>query len=350
MHFHTDSYARISDVKWPPRECPQEHRTNDRRVSTVLGFRRVSSQQSSNPSLCAYYMDPSPRPAATNYCTTNLSTMNAFEMLDDAMLNDDFGSEDFDLRGGSLNLDYMDSLPPDVMVQNILLELDRDERRGLKRNSSWDELARAVSDESDGDITKAERDELQDFLQDVGITEPPVSPSPCTFDTVECWGVTISPVSEEQDVQPDSIGSNPHKYYDPTNGGSWRTISPPEKRRRMMPPPLYPHPVTPLTAFGDYVSMPPLPPHRPPMGIPPPAAPKRKGATTNKNRTTRMFVPFEEMQRLMAQYGPIKTPRKRKGKGDDDIATAKRESIKRKVRIRLRCVVQLPIFIFLTKT
>ncbi|KAL7509670.1 hypothetical protein ACHAXN_006636 [Cyclotella atomus] len=279
--------------------------------------------------------------------------MSDFDLLDDAMMNDGFGSDNFDLAGVSLNLDDYSRFPPDDIDQSIYNEFSQGECRGIKQGNSWDELARVVSDDSEGDITKSERDELQEFLRDVGVSESP--PPPPTF---ECWGAAISPVSEEQKIEPlgvgsmpDSLpmesmpplllGSMPYPYYDSASDG-WHTM-PPEKRRRMMPPPYSYHPVTPPAPYGDHVAMPPLTPDAPPLSMSSPPQgrtpalqrndkAKGKGTSSNKNRTTRQYVPFEEMQRLMAQYGPIKTPRKRKIKGDDEngAGCAKQESIKRK--------------------
>jgi len=68
----------------------------------------------------------------------------------------------------------------------------------------------------------------------------------------------------------------------------------------------------------------------------PAAGDKRKSRKPRKTRrTTRQYVPFEEMIRLMTQYGPIKSARKRKNKGNTDNdeetgGSTKMESIKRK--------------------
>jgi hypothetical protein len=40
--------------------------------------------------------------------------------------------------------------------------------------------------------------------------------------------------------------------------------------------------------------------------------PTKNNRRKSRARTTRQFVPFEEMQRLMLTYGPIATPRKSK--------------------------------------
>ncbi|KAL7483612.1 hypothetical protein ACHAW6_009255, partial [Cyclotella cf. meneghiniana] len=199
----------------------------------------------------------------------------------------------------------------------------RDQRQGIKRANSWDDLVRCVSDQSDDEITNYERDELREFLKDVGILETPVSTPEC----FECWGATISPVSEEQQIEP--VGNLPFAY-DPVHEQRFpinRPMPPPEKRRRIQMPPFPIYPVTPTPPVPTMMSMPMPPTITPPI--------RRKGKDTNKNRTTRQFVPFEEMQRLMAEYGPIKTPRKRKIKDDSSDengtgGTAKMESIKRK--------------------
>ena len=86
------------------------------------------------------------------------------------------------------------------------------------------------------------------------------------------------------------------------------------------------------------ISMPKFMPGKPPKNPKnsSPANKQRKsgqGGTQYKYRTTRQFVPFEEMQRLMAQYGPIKTPRKRKNKKEEEDGVKgplKMESVKRK--------------------
>jgi hypothetical protein len=260
-------------------------------------------------------------------------------MIDDALLCEDIG-EDLGLGDEGLDLDD-DLLKADPA---IFLEPE-DDGRGLKRTASWDDLVRVVSDESDGEITSTERDELQEFLEDhVSITEP-TSPTtaPTTPDTVDFWDAATTPTPEDkQEDTPAGAGS---VYYDPTNGGSFRTM-PPKKRTRCVYPPssYHPHPVTPPTPHGAPVSMLSPLPTGPPMGSPPPAAQKFKGTTPpapkgkgtfgktqNKNRRTRLTVPFEEMQRLMATYGPIKVVRKRKCKPDDENgASAKQISIKRK--------------------
>lgn len=245
-----------------------------------------------------------------------------FDLLDEAMLNDGFGGDiNFDvLRGGSLNISDT-GLPPDGID---LREFPRE--RGIKRGDSWDDLVRCVSDESVEDITKDERDELQEFLKDVGISTSPAPPEPDAF---ECWGASISPISEEHKVESGSMA------YPFEMSGDWPPfpMSPPDKRRRLeMPSTTYP--VTPPASPPDaVVSMPTFMPDRPPISSPQSSAAGRKGKDTNKNRTTRQFVPFEEMQRLMAEYGPIKTPRKRKTKTTDENGhggSAKVESIKRK--------------------
>lgn len=251
-----------------------------------------------------------------------------FDLLDDAILNDGFGSEiNFDtLQGSAAEVDDLGDLPPDGIVEEIISGYSQDLRGGLKRDGSWDDLVRCVSDESDGDvtsdgdITKSEREELQEFLKDVGISESP--PPPLEADAFECWGATISPVSAEQKMEPVVI---PHGFD--VTGGPWPyAMPPPNKRMRVQPP--YAYPVTPPNSGGAAVPSPPFMPGAPPLTSQ--RAIKRKGSHSNKTRTTRQFVPFEEMQRLMASYGPIKTLRKRKSIGSDENGSAKMDSIKRK--------------------
>ena len=276
--------------------------------------------------------------------------MNSLDLLDDSVLQDGFdGDMDFNaLPDGSLDLD---DLPPDMPDTSLMNESSTDQIQGMKRDQSWDDFARCISDDSDGDITitNGERDELQEFLKDVGISSPSRAPSgPEAFD---CWGATISPVYEEQAIEP--VG-NVQELADcmpypseTTSRGSNSSTPPPEKRRRISPGPF--HPVTPPGKPEEVISMPefmpdlltkdspnPMPtitPSKPQRS--PPAGKKRKSGqgTHYKHRTTRQFVPFEEMQRLMVQYGPIKTPRKRKNKQEQEDATKgplKMESVKRK--------------------
>ncbi|KAL3800656.1 hypothetical protein HJC23_006118 [Cyclotella cryptica] len=249
-----------------------------------------------------------------------------FDLLDDAMLNDGFSVDDASygfLGVSGLVLDEMNDQPHGPADRSSLHESPQDRRPSVNREHSWDELVRCVSDQSDDEITNYERDELQEFLKDVGILETPIS----THECFECWGATISPVSEEQQIEP--VGNTPFAY-DPMYERRFlidRPMPPPEKRRKVQMQHYPICPVTPIPPVSTMMSIPMPPVITPPI--------RRKGKDTNKNRTTRQFVPFEEMQRLMAEYGPIKTPRKRKIKdvSSDENGTggtAKMESIKRK--------------------
>jgi hypothetical protein len=245
-----------------------------------------------------------------------------FELINDAMLNEALAEDvSYDFRGGTLDLDDVAN-PPD--------------EKAVKREQSWSNLLPCVSDLSDDDYTGDERDELQDFLKDVGILETPVlapapKPSPESF---ECWGVTISSVAEEQHVEP--VGTTPFTFYPVQQQG--QVTFPPQKRRRMHMPSSNPapKPVTPTAANKAPVSLMPMPLHGMPPIMSPAATPptkKGKGIGKEKNRTTRQFVPFKEMQRLMTEYGPIITPRKRKIKDKSDETkegVLKAESVKRK--------------------
>lgn len=279
--------------------------------------------------------------------------MNSLDLLDESVLQDGFdGDMDFNaLPDGSLDLD---DLPPDIPDTSLMDESSKDRIRGMNRDQSWDDFARCISDDSDGEITNGERDELQEFLKDVGISSPSQTPSrPEAFD---CWGATISPVYEEQTVEPvgnvqELADCMPYPFEILSRGPNSST-PPPEKRRRISPGPF--HPITPPGKPEEVISMPNFMPGQLPKNSPismpkfmpgkPPKNPKNsspankqrksgQGGTQYKYRTTRQFVPFEEMQRLMAQYGPIKTPRKRKNKKEEEDGIKgplKMESVKRK--------------------
>ena len=150
----------------------------------------------------------------------------------------------------------------------------------LKQEKSLDDLLSLTSDECD---------ELHDFLKDV--ETPVLAPAPATSpESFKCWGITVFSVTEEQQVDP--IGT-PFTLY----------------------------PVRGQTIFN-------MPPTRPALVTSPT---KRK--VYQKNRTIRQLVPFEEMVRLMSEYGPIVSPRNRKIKDSNESGrggAAKVASIKRK--------------------
>jgi hypothetical protein len=111
---------------------------------------------------------------------------------------------------------------------------------------------------------------------------------------------TISPVIEEQQVEP--VGSTLVAFNTAQQQGRV-----PQEQTNCKMPPTKPPPVT---------------------------RPYRRNKTYTTHRTTRHYVSFEEMIRLMNEYGPLMAARKRKIKDNPDESgkgrPAKVESIKRK--------------------
>ena len=232
------------------------------------------------------------------------------------LLDENFGVDDsYDFQG----MESLDVCELDQLTTLSEIETNQDVQRGMKREVSWGDLVRNVSD--DDDLSNDEHDELQDFLKEVGITTTetlptiPESPIPTSApELFECWGATIFPVADEQKVEP--VGSMVL--------GAVCTVNPPplKKRRINVEQGAADFPADPFLTFPEM-----------PEDVNPPN--QRKGKHRNKTRTTRQFVPLDEMRRLMAAYGPIVTPRKRKVKGSsaDENGTGVTEkpgSIKRK--------------------
>ena len=181
---------------------------------------------------------------------------------------------------------------------------------GTKRERSQTDLLPCVTEDSEDGITDDERDELNEFLQGIGFTETPRS--------------SLIAVTEAREVE-SSAATMP--YAMPC--GQWSTVfvPPPEKRRRVTA--TTPH----SFANMSFTSMPSLPPAPPAVTYTAASQPsQRKRTISNKTRTSRQYVPFEEMTRLMAEYGPIKTQRKSKCCPDEcgTAGNAKTDSIRRK--------------------
>jgi hypothetical protein len=201
----------------------------------------------------------------------------SFDLLDDIMIDLDLDRE---ISFGELILD--ESIDP----------ITSSCERGIKRERSQTEVVQSVTDSEDG-ITEDERDELKEFLQGIGFLETPRSSI----------------------VTPNSAGlaSGLHSTSH-TPSGRWSpdySVASPEKRRRVTPP----APVVTAQYTQPKVNQ--------------PTSHKRENS---KTRTTRQYVPFEEMQRLMLVYGPIKTPRKSKCYPDEcgTAGNVKADSIRRK--------------------
>ena len=193
------------------------------------------------------------------------------------------------------------------LIADVCLDSDPSVSAGTKRERSQTELLPCVTEDSQDDITDDERDELNEFLQGIGFTETPRSSLVACTETRETTATM--------------------PYAMPCGQWSSAIVSPPEKRRRVTP-------TTPQSrASVSCASMSSVPPELP-AAVPTSAnqPPQRKRTNANKTRSSRQFVPFEEMTRLMAEYGPIKTQRKSKC-CQDECGTAgnvKIDSIRRK--------------------
>jgi hypothetical protein len=193
------------------------------------------------------------------------------------------GDMSFDLLDDIIST--LDEFDRDLSFGDLIGDDSSDfDQRGTKRERSQHDIVRCITNDNDDEISDEERDELNEFLQGIGFLQ--------------------TPRSSMVDPMPERLRSSDF------------IANPPEKRRRLTPP-------EPLTAA---VGMPYLD-----VAVTSQST-QRQRSNVNKTRTTRQFVPFEEMQRLMATYGPIKTSRKSKSCPDEcgTAGSAKSDSIRRK--------------------
>lgn len=169
--------------------------------------------------------------------------------------------------------------------------------RGIKRERSQGTIVQCVTEDSEDGISEDERYELNEFLQGIGFLETPRS------------SIVAAPAAATG-LRNISTNHIPFRRLTP----DYSVSSYPEKRRRVMTsaPVVTPRP----TYVQPKVTQPPT----------------KNNRGTSKTRTTRQYVPFEEMQRLMLAYGPIKTPRKSKCCPNEcgTAGNAKADSIRRK--------------------
>jgi hypothetical protein len=164
--------------------------------------------------------------------------------------------------------------------------------QGIKRERSQSIIVQCVTEDSEDGINDDEHKELNEFLRGIGFLETPRSSL-----------VVLSDKDAIDDINPFPIG----------RWATERMVPPPEKCRRVAL--TTPHQVKSnnVTAPDNQVT---------------------RGKRLNKktSRTVRKHVPFEEMQRLMIRYGPIKTSRKSKSLPDQcgTAGNAKADSIRRK--------------------
>lgn len=216
----------------------------------------------------------------------------SFELLDDIMIN-------------------YDDLDRDMSFRDLIVS-DENSRRdgGAISEHSQTDLVQCITEGSDDGISDDERNELNDFLRDIDLF-------------IETPRSSIVAVSGQRLDSTDVLQAANHLPTDP-----WSLdLTPPEKRRRIITPPTSQTPITDCN-FPSVIT-----PVSAPNSMPPPRPPVQRNYTQRtKTRSTRSFVPFEEMQRLMQEYGPIKTQRKSKSCPDEcgTAGNAKIESVRRK--------------------
>jgi hypothetical protein len=166
----------------------------------------------------------------------------------------------------------LDEFDRDMSFGDLIDDISHSDQRGTKREHSQRDIVRCITKHNDDGISDEERDGLNEFLQGIGFLQ----------------------------TLPEKLRSSDF------------IANPSEKRRRVTPPQPPAADVGMLNLNVAVTSQ----------------STQKKTSNVNKTRTTRQFVPFEEMQRLMATYGPIKTPRKSKSCPDE--YGAKSDSIRRK--------------------
>lgn len=219
----------------------------------------------------------------------------SFDLLDDIMISYDDLDRDMSFR---------DLIVPD--------ENSREGRGGgATSEHSRTDLVQCITGDIDDGITDDERKELNDFLRDIDLS-------------IETPRNSIVGVSGKRLDSTDVLLAINPLATDPCS----LDFTSPQKRRRIVTPPTLQTPITNCN-FPSVIT-----PVSSPNSMPPPRPPmvQMKYTQRTKTRSTRSFVPFEEMQRLMHEYGPIKTQRKSKSSPDEcgTASNAKIESVRRK--------------------